>query len=219
MTPATSTLASPSVSKKTTEEPEGDDTHALVPDTTFSRTSALFQQLERDAEAGNGQFDGLVVGNVSPADFRRIENVRDKRHPEYRLFFLDDISCAIITVPSGPHETGHSRMLSFIDRAVYDMGGGLDDSWRSFQATRFQPTSGGASSGEGDGAAGPRRGNSDGTTKWPTLVLEVGEILASFRTEDFDLAYNCAQNRFKFMGNGITQLEEAGGDLSFYLTK
>ncbi|CAK7206200.1 hypothetical protein SEUCBS139899_008986 [Sporothrix eucalyptigena] len=57
------------------------------------------------------------------------------------------------------------------------------------------------------------------TAMYAGSILHYKEILASFRTEDFDLAYRCPQNRFKFMGNGITLLEEAGGDLSFYVTK
>ncbi|CAK7212910.1 hypothetical protein SCUCBS95973_001620 [Sporothrix curviconia] len=184
MTPATRIMPSRSVSKKTTEEPEEDDIHVLVPDTTFSRTWALFQRLERDAAANNGRFDGLVVGNVSPADFRRIEMARDRRHPKYRLFFLEDIACAIITVPSKPHEIGQNRLSAFVDRAVYRMGEGVDDSWVAVASTKFQPT-GGASSGEGDSAAGPRRGNSDDTTEWPTLVLEVGvsQSMACLRTK------------------------------------
>ncbi|CAK7242725.1 MAG: hypothetical protein STHCBS139747_004223 [Sporothrix thermara] len=57
------------------------------------------------------------------------------------------------------------------------------------------------------------------TALYAGSILHYKEVLASFRTEDFDLVYRCPHNRFKFMGNGITQLEEAGGDLAFYLTK
>jgi hypothetical protein len=51
-------------------------------------------------------------------------------------------------------------------------------------------------------------------------VLHYKEILEEFRTEDFDLEY-WSNNRFSFMGNGLTLRETrnglGGNDLGFYL--
>ena len=44
-------------------------------------------------------------------------------------------------------------------------------------------------------------------------------MLQAFRTEDFDIGYLNKQNRFGFMGNGITELEAQGANLAFYLEK
>lgn len=57
------------------------------------------------------------------------------------------------------------------------------------------------------------------TAMYAGSILHFKDILASFRTDDFEIVSRCPQNRFRFMGNGITQLEEAGGDLSFYVKK
>ena len=48
-------------------------------------------------------------------------------------------------------------------------------------------------------------------------IIHYREMLKAFRTEDFDYSYMTPQNRFSFMGNGITQLEADGGNLGFYL--
>lgn len=50
-------------------------------------------------------------------------------------------------------------------------------------------------------------------------VLHYRELLEAFRTEDFDINYLDQQNRFGFMGSGITDLEASGGQLGFYLDK
>lgn len=50
-------------------------------------------------------------------------------------------------------------------------------------------------------------------------VLHYRELLQTFRTEDFDISYLNKQNRFGFMGSGITDLEAQGGQLGSYLEK
>ena len=50
-------------------------------------------------------------------------------------------------------------------------------------------------------------------------VLHYRDLLKAFRTEDFDIVYQNKQNRFEFMGGGITDLEASGGQLGFYLDK
>jgi hypothetical protein len=42
-------------------------------------------------------------------------------------------------------------------------------------------------------------------------------MLHAFRNEDFDIVPLNPQNRFTFMGNGLTQLETDGGNLAYYL--
>jgi hypothetical protein len=44
------------------------------------------------------------------------------------------------------------------------------------------------------------------------------EILDQIRGEDFDIEY-CSKNSFRFMGNGMTDLEERGENLAFYVYK
>lgn len=45
------------------------------------------------------------------------------------------------------------------------------------------------------------------------------QMLEAFRTDDFDIEYIDKGNRFGFMGNGLTQVEVEGGDLSYYMTR
>ena len=47
-------------------------------------------------------------------------------------------------------------------------------------------------------------------------IIHYKEILESFRAEDFNFEYN-SRNRFRFMGNGLTVLEEKGEHLGFYV--
>lgn len=49
-------------------------------------------------------------------------------------------------------------------------------------------------------------------------VLHYKEVLGEFRTEDFNIEYK-SPNRFRFMGNGLTIRETAGGDLAYYVYK
>lgn len=41
-------------------------------------------------------------------------------------------------------------------------------------------------------------------------------MLQDIRGEDFDIEYR-SRNEFRFLGNGLTQRETAGGDLSYYM--
>lgn len=49
-------------------------------------------------------------------------------------------------------------------------------------------------------------------------IIHYKELIDKIRGEDFDYKYHSA-NRFRFMGNGMAQLELDGGDLSFYIKK
>jgi hypothetical protein len=54
------------------------------------------------------------------------------------------------------------------------------------------------------------------TAMYAGSIIHYKEILESFRTEDFNFEYN-SRNRFRFMGNGLTVLEEKGEHLGFYV--
>lgn len=54
------------------------------------------------------------------------------------------------------------------------------------------------------------------TAMYAGSIIHYKEILDSFRTEDFHLEYN-SNNRFAFMGNGLTIREKNGEDLAFYV--
>lgn len=56
------------------------------------------------------------------------------------------------------------------------------------------------------------------TALYAGSILHYKELLENFRTEDFVFEYN-SPNRFRFLGNGLTSLEERGEDLSFYVKK
>lgn len=53
---------------------------------------------------------------------------------------------------------------------------------------------------------------------YPGSLLHFKEMLEMLRTEDFTIKYRTV-NRFTFMGNGFTNQEITGGDLSYYLEK
>lgn len=66
-----------------------------------------------------------------------------------------------------------------------------------------------------------KNGSVDGkvTATYAGSVIHYKELIDSIRGEDFNFKYNGA-NRFKFMGNGKTQLEmDPDADLSFYVYK
>ena len=57
------------------------------------------------------------------------------------------------------------------------------------------------------------------TATWPGSALLYREMIQELRPEDFEIEYRSA-NRFRFMGNGFTQLEEQeDADLAFYITQ
>ncbi|KAF4553101.1 Flavin-binding monooxygenase-like protein 9 [Elsinoe fawcettii] len=57
------------------------------------------------------------------------------------------------------------------------------------------------------------------TAVWAGTAIGYHEMIRSLRPEDFDIKYR-SRNRFRFMGNGMTKLEQTpGADLSYYITK
>lgn len=56
------------------------------------------------------------------------------------------------------------------------------------------------------------------TAMYPGSVLHYKEILDTLRVEDFEVKYR-SNNRFKFLGNGLTQIEKdpENSDLAFYI--
>ncbi|ERT02924.1 hypothetical protein HMPREF1624_01228 [Sporothrix schenckii ATCC 58251] len=166
------------------EDDKDDKDGPLQADVAFTSVTDVFKQLERAAKAmpGQGRFDGLVVGSMSPANFDVLSNERDRRERHLRLFFLPDQETAIVTVPSAPHEQAHSRLYTLVDRQLFAMG--LDPEWRGTQATRFS-SPGGGGHGEGDSGGGLRRGNRYNNQRWPTLVIEAGvsQSMAALRAK------------------------------------
>ncbi|KIH86869.1 hypothetical protein SPBR_08591 [Sporothrix brasiliensis 5110] len=166
------------------EDGKDDKDGPLQADMAFTSVADVFKQLERAAKAmpGQGRFDGLVFGNMSPANFDVLSNERDRRERHLRLFFLPDQEIAIVTVPSAPHEQAHSRLYTLVDRQLFAMG--LDPEWRGTQATRFS-LPGGGGHGEGDSGGGLRRGNRYNNQRWPALVIEAGvsQSMAALRAK------------------------------------
>ncbi|EPE03013.1 dead deah box dna helicase [Ophiostoma piceae UAMH 11346] len=133
-----------------------------APDVLFTSARDVLARIE------TLEGDALVVGDVSASDFRVLERQRDVSGRKYRLFYLSDVSCLIITVPTFKHETIH-RMLWFeILLQVVQMG--LEGDWAETGGTTYPGPAG--SSGEWDSGGFPwsqrRRGD------WPTLVVESG---------------------------------------------
>ena len=61
------------------------------------------------------------------------------------------------------------------------------------------------------------------TATWPGSALLYREMIKELRPEDFEIEYE-SRNRFRFMGNGFTELEmraqkEEGVDLAFYVER
>ena len=54
------------------------------------------------------------------------------------------------------------------------------------------------------------------TAQYPGSLVHWRKLLETPRYEDYDVTYR-GRNRFQFMGNGFTQVEVEGGDLSWYL--
>jgi hypothetical protein len=52
---------------------------------------------------------------------------------------------------------------------------------------------------------------------YPGSLIHFRKMLDAFRSEDFDIVPLNPQNRFTFMGNGLTELEATGGNLAYYL--
>ena len=57
------------------------------------------------------------------------------------------------------------------------------------------------------------------TAVWAGSVLGYMEMISQLRPEDFEIVYR-SKNRFRFMGNGRTQMEyDPNADLAYYLKK
>ena len=57
------------------------------------------------------------------------------------------------------------------------------------------------------------------TATWPGSALLYQKMIEQIRPEDFDIEY-VSRNRFRFMGNGFTELEmNEDADLAFYVEK
>lgn len=50
------------------------------------------------------------------------------------------------------------------------------------------------------------------------MLIHTSENLEHARGEDFEISYR-SRNRFRYMGNGLTEREIRGDDLSYYLYK
>jgi hypothetical protein len=51
---------------------------------------------------------------------------------------------------------------------------------------------------------------------WPGSSLHFLQMMSEPRWEDWNIKY-LTPNRFQYMGNGKTEIEETGGDLSWYI--
>ncbi|KIX97106.1 uncharacterized protein Z520_07220 [Fonsecaea multimorphosa CBS 102226] len=51
---------------------------------------------------------------------------------------------------------------------------------------------------------------------YPGSILHFKDCIENIRGEDFDVRYR-SRNRWRFLGNGFTELERQGGDLAYYL--
>ncbi|KJR84181.1 uncharacterized protein SPSK_09660 [Sporothrix schenckii 1099-18] len=144
---------------------------AIVPDVTFSNTKALFEQIDDARE--NSDTDSLVVGHISVNEFRAMEAERERRGRRSRFFFLPDLACLMVTIPTRHHERAHLEMYDCIQDVIKDMG--LADQWRHDGGATFDPPGDASGSGEGDSSGGPssRRDPHDDAF-WPTLVIEAG---------------------------------------------
>ncbi|CAK7212919.1 hypothetical protein SCUCBS95973_001623 [Sporothrix curviconia] len=157
-----------------------DSYSALVPQVRFSGVAALFETLA----ALPAVCDGLVVGGVSAKAFQAIAAERDRRGRRLRLMFLPSTGCAIITIPTAPHERAHVTLYVQVARAVEDMV--PVGEWEAFGATTM-PMSGmsAAGQGEGDSGGGPRIRGDGSEVPWPTIVIEAGttQTLSSLRVK------------------------------------
>ncbi len=63
-----------------------------------------------------------------------------------------------------------------------------------------------------------KNGKVDGkvTAMYAGSILHYKANLERARGEDFDIKY-CSKNKFRFLGNGLTEMETDGSDLSFYV--
>ncbi|KIH86394.1 hypothetical protein SPBR_08898 [Sporothrix brasiliensis 5110] len=137
-----------------------------------------------DTARENSDTDSLVVGHMSVNKFRAIEAERERRGRRNRFFFLPDLACLIVTIPTRRHERAHLEMYDCIQDVIKDMG--LADQWTHDGGATFDPPGDASGSGEGDSSGGPSsRHDPHGDAFLPTLVIEAGvsQTLSSLKTK------------------------------------
>ncbi len=142
-------------------------TDELPADVRFPGVDALFAQLA--ALAALDDVDSIVVGDVSAADFRAVEEKRDSSGRGYHLFYLAEIRCLIITVPTFRHVQLHLVPYNEIRKQMTRMG---VEAWVDTGDTAYPLPPPNNASGEGDSGGYPRVGY--GPVRWPTRVMEAG---------------------------------------------
>lgn len=104
----------------------------LVADMRYTTLKALLEKTD-ETEGGS-----LKANQVSPAQFSEIHKERDVRGRKIRLFYLAADELLIITLPTKPHETLHSRLYEYI--CIQIVGMGLFPPWGGSGATGYSPT-------------------------------------------------------------------------------
>ncbi|XXG95247.1 hypothetical protein Hte_001507 [Hypoxylon texense] len=144
------------------------------PTIQFTNIKALCQAIEEVSG------DYLVVQNVSPTDFEKI-NSQEPRRFRLRRYHADK-EILIITIPNDLHEALHLLIYRIFDHKL-----GLEglESWRPIGSTTLRPRGHpGGDGGEGDSSGGPIPArNHKGA--WPTLVIDAGdsESLSALRDD------------------------------------
>ncbi|KIH88734.1 hypothetical protein SPBR_07665 [Sporothrix brasiliensis 5110] len=169
-----------------------DNESSLTPDLAFTDAAAIFDR----ADKVDRLVDCLIVGNVSTTDFHQIEAERDRRGRRIRLFFLPDQACAIVTIPTGPHEQAHVELYYVVRDSLKEMG--LANEWQTVAAETFAAASRG--SGEGDSGGGPLWRDDGGGIVWPTIVIQAGvsQSMASLRAKA-NWWFAASDNRMKIV--------------------
>jgi len=113
--------------------------------------------------------DALVVKDVTPEIFKKIERDRDAAHRGFRFHYSPQVKTLIITVPNQTHERLHSQIPEFMRTTIVAMGLGSNFKW-SHGKTSYA-TNGSSGEGDSDGYPYPIRG---GGNDWPSIVIEAG---------------------------------------------
>ncbi|KAL1887913.1 hypothetical protein Sste5346_009917 [Sporothrix stenoceras] len=149
------------------ENPQPNMLFTTVP-AVFARLAVLERHQDQDQQDHQ---DALTIGQISPSEFRALVTARDRRRPKLRLFYEPASACAVITVPSTPHNKMHFGLYKQILYSIRDMG--LDDEWTTCLDDTFYGEDG--SSGQADSGGSPIAHWGGGTgNNWPTLVIEAG---------------------------------------------
>ncbi|KIH86505.1 hypothetical protein SPBR_08623 [Sporothrix brasiliensis 5110] len=140
------------------------DDEAPAPDVLFAGVDNVFECL---VHLDKNQ-DVLVVGDVSPTNFRAIETERNRRGQKFRLFYQPAWELVVVTVPTLVHSIMHTMLYDTVRDALRGMN--AHAGWMSVGTTTFNATNG--SSGQADAAGWPI--DSRNADDWPTLVVEAG---------------------------------------------